>query len=201
MSGIDSSVAIAARDRSVPAVAGEGRALTEMQAAFVVAFTADPAGIGNPTAAAKLAGYAETAAKDLGRRLVALPHVQDAIRAANQQQISGQMATKAIALLGRVIEDETVSMKVRVDAARSILDRAGYSALPGIAKRPNDKQLAEMTAEELRETMRRARAEMDGAPRVLDGAAVPIPDAPARPIIDTAATVKPTTDAPEGTRK
>lgn len=143
---------------------GESRRLTDMQAAFVVAFTTVPNAIGNAAASARLAGYSENSAKELGRRLVDLPHVQAAIREANQQQISGQMATKAIALLGRVIEDESVPMKTRVDAARTILDRAGYSALPPAApKRLTDKTMSEMTADELRETMRLARAEMDKA--------------------------------------
>jgi hypothetical protein len=95
--------------------------------------------------------------------------VQAAIREANQQLISGQMATKAIALLGRVLEDESVPMKVRVDAARTILDRAGFSAMPpAVPKRPSDKQLSEMTADELREVMRQAKAEMDLAAKTID---------------------------------
>jgi len=174
----------------VPAVEGYGRALTDLQAAFVVAFTSDPTGIGNPTAAAKLAGYAQASARDLGRRLVALPHVQDAIREANQRQISGALAAKSVALLGRVIDDESVSMKVRVDAARTILDRAGFCALPAGPKRFDDKSLAEMTSDELRETMRRARAEMDKA-SIIDCPTV---------VVDQAVTVNATTE-PEGTGK
>ena len=185
--------AIVPRGRSPTAVvlAAEGRALTDMQAAFVVAFTTAPGAIGNATASAKRAGYAETSARDLGRRLVALPHVQDAIRAANQQQISGALATKSIALLARVLEDEGVSMKVRVDAARTILDRAGYAASPSGAKNLSDKAMAEMTADELREVMRQARDEMDKA-KIIDQ-----PPTLVWPVLGEAVTVDSRTDASE----
>ena len=183
------SVAVARPGRTVPAVAGEGRALTDMQAAFVAHFTTTPGGIGNAAGAARLAGYAENSAKELGHRLVNLPHVQAAIREANQQQISGQIATKAIALLDRVIDDESVPIKTRVDAAKTILDRAGFCALPTAPKNLRDKELAEMTADELRETMRQARAEMDKGATIIDPPAV---------VVGEGATLHPTTD---GSRK
>jgi len=170
--------------RAVAAVAGEGRALTDMQASFVVAYTTANGAIGDATAAAKLAGYKETSAGDLGRRLVGLPHVQAAIREANQQQISGKIATKAIALLDRVIDDESASLKVRVDAARTILDRAGFCALPAGPKRLSEKALAEMTADELRQVMAEARKEMDKA-RTIDPPAI---------VVDQAVTVNATTE-------
>ena len=150
--------------RSLPDAARNGRGLTEPQQRFVIAFTTNPAAVGNASAAARLAGYSEHSAREIGRQLLDKPHIQDAIRESNERLISSTMATKAIALLGRVIEDESVPMKTRVDAARTILDRAGFSALPPIApNRLSDKMLSEMTAAELRETMRQAKAEMDKA--------------------------------------
>jgi len=86
-------------------------------------------------------------------------------------------------------------MKVRVDAARAILDRGGYPALPATAKRPDDKTLSEMTSDELRDVMRQARAEMDKS-RVIDQPSVADPDAPppAQPILDAAVALHPTND-------
>src|SRR5438309_741957 len=84
--------------RPMPSNAREGRALTEQQQRFVTAFTIDPGAIGNASEAARRAGYSEHSAREIGRQLLDKPHVQVAIREANQRQISGQMATKAIAL-------------------------------------------------------------------------------------------------------
>ncbi len=56
------------------------------------------------------------------------------------------MATKAIALLGRVLDDEAVPMKTRVDAARTILDRTGFCAMQTPPKKLHDKSMSEMTA-------------------------------------------------------
>jgi terminase small subunit-like protein len=142
---------------------GEGRRLTEAQQRFVVAYTTGEGAIGNASEAARRAGYSVHTAGEIGGQLLRKQHVIDAIREANKEQISGKMATKAIALLGRVIDDESVPMKTRVDAARTILDRAGFCALQAPPKKLHDKSMAEMTADELRETMRLARAEMDRA--------------------------------------
>jgi Terminase small subunit len=149
---------------TLPAVqtdASEGRRLTEAQQRFVIAYTTAEGAIGVAAEAARRAGYSVHTAGEIGGQLLRKQHVIDAIREANKEQISGKMATKAIALLGRVIDDESVPMKTRVDAARTILDRAGFCALQAPPKKLHDKSMSEMTADELRETMRLARAEMD----------------------------------------
>jgi len=181
---------------AVRSIDGEGRRLTDMQAAFVVAFTTDPAAIGNAAAAARLAGYSENSAKDLGRRLVDLPHVQGAIREANQRLISSTLATKAVSLLQKVIDDEEAPLKCRVDAAKTVLDRAGYAALPPTApNRLSAKHLTEMTADELRDVMLQMKAEMDKA-KIIDQPSV----ADAAPIVAEAVTIDSTCDESEGTR-
>ena len=83
--------------------------LTELQQAFVVAYTSDPTAIGNCREAALRAGYSQHTAAESGRRLVTQPHIRDAIRAANLELISGRIATKAIGLLERVIDDESAT--------------------------------------------------------------------------------------------
>ena len=141
----------------------DGRTLTEQQVAFVLHFTSTPDAIGNASESARRAGYSQRSAAELGHQLLEKPHVQDAIREANKRQISGKIAAKSIALLSRVIDDEAVSMKVRVDAARTILDRAGYGAFMTQPKRSDERAMNEMTKDELLDLMRQARKEMDRA--------------------------------------
>ena len=136
--------------------------LTDQQRQFVVAFTSDPGAIGNASEAARRAGYSEKSARELGRQLLDKPHVLEAIHDANRRQISGVMATKATALLERVVDDEAQPMKLRVDAAKTILDRAGYVP-PKAAEHetPGDrKPVAEMTEAELEAFIRRGEEAM-----------------------------------------
>ncbi|HYF09465.1 MAG TPA: terminase small subunit [Acetobacteraceae bacterium] len=131
--------------------------LTEPQAAFVLRFTSDPACIGNASAAARAAGYSERNAGEIGRQLLDKPHVRAAIDEAMRRQISGPMAAKASALLARVVDDETAPLKVRVEAAKTILDRAGIvpptafeRAAEAVRKASDGKAIGEMTIEEIR---------------------------------------------------
>lgn len=114
-------------------------------------------GVGS-TKAAELAGYAAPASE--GSRTILLPHVQEAIRQATIRRMAG-LSSKALNTLETLLEPE-YPPAVRRQAADSILDRAGYS--PATVKPgSNDKSMSEMTAAELLETMRQARAEMDKA--------------------------------------
>ena len=154
------------------------RELTSKQQAFIVAYTSGPGTIGNGAAAACAAGYSEKTAKEIGRQLLALPHVRDAIDQANREQLSGRIATKAVALLERAIDDESVPMRDRVAAAKTVLDRAGFLP-PSLAERAREvlslKPLNEMTREELATFIaaeRHAIAELEQAvgrgPRMID---------------------------------
>ena len=53
----------------------EARELTDMQRAFVVAFTSMAGCIGHARKAAERAGYSKKSAAELGRQLLTLPHV------------------------------------------------------------------------------------------------------------------------------
>jgi hypothetical protein len=135
--------------------------LTEQQQKFVTHYTSDPGAIGNASEAARRAGYSDKSSREIGRQLLDKRHVQTAVREANQQQISGQLATKAVALLEKVIDDEAVPIKVRVDAAKTVLDRAGF----GASQTPTgpswrDKHPSEMSDEELDNFLREAQAAM-----------------------------------------
>jgi hypothetical protein len=108
--------------------------LTAQQGEFVLHFTSMPGCIGNATASARAAGYSDRSAAELGRQLLEKPHVRAAVDEALRRQISGPAAAKAAALLERVVDDETAPLRLRLDAARTILDRAGIVTLPALAR-------------------------------------------------------------------
>ncbi len=128
------------------------RALTSKQQAYVIAYTSEPGAVGNATAAARVAGYSEKTARVIGFQLLYLPHIRDAIDQANREQLAGRIATKAVALLERAIDDESVPMRDRVAAAKTVLDRAGFLP-PSLAERAREvlsvNPLNEMTRDEL----------------------------------------------------
>jgi hypothetical protein len=63
--------------------------------------------------------------------------------------ISGRIATKAVALLEKVIDDESAPIKVRVEAAKTILDRGGFGAAPVSQAKQIEKHPSEMNEAEL----------------------------------------------------
>jgi hypothetical protein len=169
--------------------------LTDKQQAFILGFTSEPATLGNGAASARAAGYSEKTAGEIARQLLALPHIRDAITAANREQISGRIATKAVALLERVIDDESVPIRERIVAAKSILDRGGFMP-PSLAERArevaDDKPLNEMTRDELARFIEKERAAIDALEAAADGPKMidVTPDsAPPNPITDVAGEV------------
>ena len=116
--------------------------LNDQQQAFVTAFTSDPGAIGNASEAARRAGYSEKSARDIGRQLLAKPHVRAAVEEANRAQLGGALASKAVAVLASIIDDETAAPKLRLDAAKTVLDRAGYIA-PKAAESPKPESEAD----------------------------------------------------------
>ena len=102
--------------------------LNDQQQAFVIAYTSDPGAIGNASEAARRAKYSVKSARDIGRQLLAKPHVKAAVDAALRDHISGALASKAVAVLEGIIDDDTAAPKLRLDAAKTVLDRAGYIA-------------------------------------------------------------------------
>ena len=118
------------------------RELNEQQAAFVAAFTSETGAIGNASEAARRAGYSPANARELGRQLLHKPHVRAAIDDANRAQISGALASKAVEVLLGILDDKTAAPKLRLDAAKTVLDRAGYIA-PKAEERPQPESEAE----------------------------------------------------------
>lgn len=138
--------------------------LTDQQRQFVVHYTSDPEAIGNGAEAARRAGYSTNSAREIARQLLDKPHIRAAIEKANRDAISGRLSTKAVALLERVMDDESAPAKVRVDAAKTVLDRAGILP-PSVAEqlrraRVDGKEVHEMTLEEIQGYIARLEGEM-----------------------------------------
>jgi uncharacterized protein (UPF0147 family) len=76
------------------------------------------------------------------------------VRAAIQTSLSNMLQTRAapmaLHVLIEITEDKTAPKGVRVDAARTLLDRAGYVAPRAREATKDEKPLSERTPEELR---------------------------------------------------
>ena len=129
--------------------------LTEKQEAFVHHITRTLGAIGNASQAAILAGYSKSSAKEIGYQNLHNKNIQQAIFETNQKQISGSLASLAVNVLREIIEDENAPQKIRLDAARTILDRSGIIAPK--AEEPVqkiEKDFEDMSVEELQDFIR-----------------------------------------------
>jgi phage terminase small subunit len=135
--------------------------LTDKQRAFAAAYAFDDEAAGNGKASAIKAGYAEKYAAQEAYRMLRNEGVRGEINRLGREML-GDLASASIRLLGRVVKDESESTRLRIDAAKAILDRAGYIA-PKAAEpdRPvNSKPMAQWTAAELEEFLERTRAKI-----------------------------------------
>ncbi len=123
--------------------------LTEQQQRFVAEFVSNG---GNGKRACIAAGYAAKSAHQEAYRLLRKEHVLDAVRK-EQARVLGTMSAKALHVLNQLLDDTGISPAVRLDAAKTVLDRAGYVS----ARTPvqsvmtvSDKPMNEMDMAELR---------------------------------------------------
>jgi phage terminase small subunit len=124
-----------------------GTELLSQQHAFAQAYVF---GHGNATQAAIEAGYSPVSARQTASRLLHTPHVQEAIQRAQAVTLRGRLATKALGVLEKVLDDENAPAGVRVDAAKTVLDRAGMAAFRGGQDLEQyEKPASEMTLAEL----------------------------------------------------
>jgi len=117
--------------------------LTPMQQRFVAELVS---GGKNPTEAARLAGFANP--KSSGYAMTRLPHVVAAIRQERVKVFDGDLANVAADTLRQVMTDPEAPAAARVSAARTVLEvtrELGRRQDDG----GNDKQLHEMTPDEL----------------------------------------------------
>jgi len=118
---------------------------TEKQAAFVLHYATK--GISGAEAA-RMAGY--SAPKNDAHRLLQLPHVRAAVRAARETAINGDLAKLALETLHDLMANEATPAPVRLGAARFSLEMAGHAA--GKHETPlADRPLAEMSVAELQQ--------------------------------------------------
>ena len=82
---------------------------------------------GNGTASAVAAGCPANSAKQAAYRLLRHEGVRGEINKLNQEAIT-EYATASIHLLGRMVLDKTTHPKLALEAAKTLLDRAGYIA-------------------------------------------------------------------------
>lgn len=146
-----------------------GADLTDMQRAFVRAYVRNG---GNAKAAADEAGYSQSHAR--AWELTTNPRVMDAIRVEQSRVITGELATLAVGVVRDILNDKELSPKVRLDAAKTVLDRAGHIAPK--AEAPQDpasvRDLNQMDRDQLEAFIERAqRAIADQAKPVIDGQA------------------------------
>ena len=118
-------------------------AFTEMQRAFILA----RANGLPPAAAAADAGYAHP---EINARLLLL---NSAVTAA-LHEVTGRLllhgAIDAAAYLTQLVTDATINPRIRVDAAKTLLDRAGYLPPRQADAAAGGKSQNEMSSEELR---------------------------------------------------
>ncbi len=116
-------------------------------------------------ASMKAAGYSETV-----RASVA---ITPAMQAYLRQLMVDKLATSApaaISVLSGLMDDEEASSKIRLDAARSILDRAGFVP-PKASDAPTvgEKSLHEMTRTELADRVQQLQGEISGSGAISQG--------------------------------
>lgn len=85
---------------------------------------------GNASEAARLAGYSQTSARQIGGRLARDPKVQRLIRQEQQRVIGGRLCSQALGVLESIMLDPSAPAGARVDACKTILDRGGLPAIP-----------------------------------------------------------------------
>jgi len=121
--------------------------LTDQQARFVEHFVAQN---GNAAEAARRAGYADASARTSAYRLLRTPEVRGAIR----ERMSATLAVlghKALGVIEQILDDPGAPAGVRLDAAKTALDRCGFPALrsPAALETSDGKLLSEMSIAEL----------------------------------------------------
>jgi phage terminase small subunit len=148
------------------------RTLNQRQSDFVGRFVEH----GDAHKAALEAGYAPATARTAGTEILQLPHIAAAVgRAVHKRLVSG--APLALRIVETLMKDETVSAKVRLDAAKTILDRAGYIA-PKAKEGRSDTEtpLHEMSTEELRAMAARLEHEIAGRAKLVSAVEYAVPD-------------------------
>lgn len=130
--------------------------LTLQQQRFVEAF------VNNPVAseAAAFAGFGVKNSRQIGWQLLQKPHIIAAIKAEQQRKLS-KLSCLALSTLEQALTDEEVPMRIKIDAAKIVLDRSGFSVDESRATRQADEiELEEMTVEQLQQFINEGRRQL-----------------------------------------
>jgi hypothetical protein len=73
----------------------------------------------------------------------------DMLRDAINDHLAKDCAPEAVKVLRAILKDEKAPARVRVDACKTVLDRTGYNARDGSKIPGSDKDVAQMTQDEL----------------------------------------------------
>lgn len=157
---------------------------TQLQTDFAAAFVANG---GNATEAAKTAGYSEVSARQIGSGLLSKPHVLEAIQEEVRKVIGSDLTAMSVGAIRTILAapsagDGAVSHKIKLDAAKTVLDRAGHIAPKAEAPRePTDlADLHRMSIAELEAFIEREKHRAaERAHPVIEGTTVPEPHMPA----------------------
>src|SRR5690349_16964511 len=96
-----------------------------MQQMFVSTYVSNG---GNASKAARTAGYSEKVARITAYNLLRNPRMLAAVRLEQARVIGGKLSSLALGTLEEIMLDRKTSPAVRVDAAKTVLDRAGFVA-------------------------------------------------------------------------
>lgn len=92
-----------------------------------------------------------------------------ALREGLLDHMAVELAPKAVRILDEIMSDEKVQHRVRVDAAKALLDRSGYPAsVPG-SKLPGDDSIAEMPLDRLKRLVHTLETAETAAAMTIDG--------------------------------
>lgn len=104
--------------------------------------------------AARRAGYSPVSARQTASQLLSNQAIQQEIRTLQFKLLGGQLASKALRTLEKIIDDDTAPYGARVDACKTILDRAGVVTTKSDLNDLRPKSVDEMTRIELEQFIR-----------------------------------------------
>lgn len=121
------------------------------------------------TQAAEQAGFAN--AGNYGSKLMRNPHVRAAVHQIRQGAIEGDLASLALSTMRKLMADDLTPAPVRFQAAKWSLETAGHAAMKEANLPAPEKNLSEMTLDELEAFISRGETALDklkvvGAPVV-----------------------------------
>lgn len=123
-----------------------------------------------PPDAARLAGFAEASRNGTAYSLLRAPRVLAAIHTEVRRKLVA-VAPIALAVIERLVKDDTTPPKIRLDAARTLLDRAGFIAPRAIVdKATHELALHELSIGELRSLADKLEGELSGRAKDVSGA-------------------------------